>query len=182
MKRFLLVFAFFIGQIGFAQDFYLGAKTGLNLSSFTGEETDLYKQRVALHAGVTAELSFTDLFSIQTEVLYSNQGIKFENDVYPADYIGVPLLVKIYPSDFLSLDLGGQFSYLINDEYTPESGGDNQSLELSDSDFLFVAGLTYKTRVNLFLQARFLMGISEIHDDPDWKNQVFQFSVGYNFL
>ena len=182
MKKTIFVFFIFLGQFSHAQDLYLGAKTGLNLSSFTGEETEQYDLRTALHAGITAELSFSDLFSLQAEALYSNQGVKHEKIINPADYIVVPLLAKIYPNEFLSLDFGGQFSYLINDEYELETGGDTQSLELNDTDILFVAGLTYKTNINLFFQARYLIGISEIHDTPDWKNQVFQFSIGYNFL
>lgn len=35
---------------------------------------------------------------------------------------------------------------------------------------------------NVFVQARYLMGISEIDQTGKWKNQVFQFSIGYNFM
>ncbi len=182
MKKLILIILLISWQFNYAQDIYIGAKAGLNLSNFIVEETSPFNQRTSWHAGITAELSFSDILSIQAEALYSNQGALKEDVVNPADYISVPIIVKVYPTEFFSFDLGGQFSYLIDDQ-----GELTEPLGLKESDIGLVVGLTLKTKVDLYFQARYVMGLVEFEtigdlETGDIKNQVFQFSIGYNFL
>lgn len=180
MKKIVLIITLLVWHFSAAQDFYVGAKTGLNLSTFNGENISNFDYRTAWHAGLTAELNFSELFSLQLEALYSTQGATMESNEYPADYLAIPVFVKVYPNHSFSIDLGAQVSMLQNDEI--KENGISQSIGLEETDISLLAGITYNTDINLFFQARYVMGVSEIYPIGDWKNQVFQFSVGYNFL
>jgi len=180
MKQIVLLIVLCTNYFGISQDLHVGAKVGLNLSDFTGKNLLAFDQRTALHTGLTVELNFSELFSIQFEGLYTEQGAMLDNVNYPADYIAVPLFVKVYPSNTISIDLGAQFSKLLNDEV--EEGETAQSIGIDNTDTALLGGLTYMTKFNLFVQARYLMGVSEIDPTGKWKNQVFQFSIGYNFM
>jgi hypothetical protein len=179
-KTFILV-SLLVFQISFSQDVYLSAKTGVNISDFVGANTEHFLQRSSYHLGIAAEFSFTDLFSLQIESNYSAQGVTSENINYAADYISFPLLVKVYATELFSLDAGIQYAYLINDQYK-QLDGITHSLDLDKSDISIIGGIGIKTRIPLFFQARYLMGVTEIDKNDNWRSKVFQFSVGYRFL
>ena len=73
-----LCIAFFaMGMLGVvqAQDVKLGVKLGMNISSLNGNEDNL-DPKDGWVLGATAEVALTDKFSLQPELLYSQQGAK----------------------------------------------------------------------------------------------------------
>ena len=55
--------------------------------------------------------------SIQPELLYTRQGSEVENTLkIKIDYLAIPILVKYYFSEKLSLEAGPQMSFLVNDK------------------------------------------------------------------
>jgi hypothetical protein len=134
-----------------------------------------------------------DIFSIQVEALYSGQGFKYdfesilgENEEveYQLDYINVPVLAKVYVLEGLSLEVGPQFSFKVNEEIDgdpTDDEGDTDLDEANDFEFGIAAGLTFQTQMGLFATGRYNMGLTDIIDDVDGKNSVFQIGVGYKF-
>lgn len=161
-----------------AQNVKIGVKAGLNYANFTGSEiqTDAI---TSYHAGIVAEISVLDSFSIQPELLYSTQGASYENaiDEYKNElgYISLPVLLKIYLSDSFSLDVGPQASFLLNkkDEFNLN---DYNTFEFSAN-----AGLSLKITKSLFAQARYSLGLTEVSKNADAKNSVVQVSLGVLF-
>jgi hypothetical protein len=161
-----------------AQLVKFGIKAGLNYANLTGSEikTDAI---TSYHAGLVAELKLTEGFSIQPELLYSTQGAsykdageEFRNEL---GYLSIPILAKISLNKAISLDLGPQASFLMSER---------QEFDLEDSEsfeFGLAAGLGLKITKSIFLQGRYVLGLTEASKDAQAKNSVLQVSAGILF-
>ena len=177
----LLPIAFLHGQ-----DLHFGAKAGLNLSTLQPELTD---SRTAFHLGAVAEISLSDAFSVQPELLYSAHGAKDQNDsngdeVFKVDYLTLPILAKYYVTDGLSIEGGPQLGFLLSSKQ--EDNGETDDLKdiTKSTDFGFALGVGYKLDSGLNFGLRYYLGsdVNDIDSDSEeFKNRVFQISVGYFF-
>lgn len=171
-----------------------GIKGGVNFASITGDDFDSPDSRTSFHVGLLAEFPLTEMFSLQAEALYSGQG--FESDVdgeifggegkveYQLDYINVPVLAKVYILDGLSIEAGPQFGFKVNEEIDANANADDGDLNLDeaeDFDFGVAAGVTFETPMGLFATGRYTQGFTDIVNNRDVKNSVFQIGVGYKF-
>lgn len=172
----------------------LGVKGGVNFASMTGDDIGDVNSRTSFHAGLLAEIPYSERFSLQGEVLYSGQGFEVENTLgkgeYNLDYIQIPILAKYYLVQGLSVQVGPQIGFLINEEakYSGSLGSaETESDFANDFEFGVVGGLEYKLDSGIFLQGRYVYGISKLFDDsqvagdPSVHNSVFQLGVGYMF-
>lgn len=182
-----------------------GVKGGVNFATLNGD-IESPDSRVNFHAGVFVEFPLTEMISLQGEVLYSGQGAEY-TDSYTyvdltapggivtetqktelqLDYINVPVLVKVYLFKGFSLEAGPQFSFLLNDELDSDPAGNNgdEPSPLRDSlhtfEFGVAGGATFQTEMGLFASARYNQGVSDIADDLNVNNSVFQLGIGYKF-
>lgn len=159
-----------------AQSIKLGVKAGPNFSNFSGGISEIdYSTRTSFHAGVLAEVKILENFSVQPELLYSSQGAKVKGaEDFNLDYVSLPVMAKFYViTDRLSLEAGPQFSFLVN---SPKSAYDNQ-----DFDFAVAGGLGLKLTKNVFVSARYNVGLSEVSRYAEVKNSTFQVSAGLLF-
>src|SRR5690606_38891478 len=108
-----------------AQNMDFGVKGGLNLASINGDSENI-STRTSFHAGVVFELKFSDKFSFQPEIIFSEQGaesnyseqvgsesIKYES-VLRTDYINIPLMAKYYLTEGLDIELGPYVGFLLS--------------------------------------------------------------------
>ncbi|WP_245895619.1 porin family protein [Flavobacterium album] len=168
-----------------------GVKGGVNFATLSGSDIDSPDSRTSFHVGVLAEFPLAEIFSIQAEALYSGQGFKFnfagtdgDKAEYQLDYINVPVLAKVYIVKGLSIEAGPQFSFLVNEEFDANPNSDSGDIQLDGAksfEFGVAAGLTFQTEIGLFATGRYNMGLTEIYDNVDAKNSVFQLGVGYKF-
>lgn len=171
-----------------------GVKGGVNFATVTGDDFDSPDSRTSFHVGVLGEFPLADIFSLQVEALYSGQG--FESDVdgelfggegkveYQLDYINVPVLAKIYATKALSFEVGPQFSFKVNEEIDADAdndGGDLDVNEAKDFEFGVAAGLTIQTNMGIFATGRYIYGLTDVIEDADVKNSVFQIGIGFKF-
>ena len=171
-----IVFLFI--QQGYSQSIKLGVKAGLNYSNVTGSEinTDAI---TSYHAGIVARFSIIEGLAFQPELLYSTQGATyntalndFKNEL---GYITIPAMLQINIFKSVTLDLGPQAGFLLSEK---------NNLDVNDTktfDFTANAGLGLKITNNLFAQARYGLGLTEIKTDSKIKNSVFQLSLGILF-
>lgn len=179
-----------------------GVKGGVNFSTVTGGDENP-DSRTSFHAGALVEVPLSDFFSLQLEALYSGQGfdLDFEGPdgdkaEVQLDYINVPLLAKIYVVKGLSIDVGPQFSFLVNDEFDLNPNSNDGDIDLEDTalepnkfDFGLAGGLTFQTDFGLFASGRYTYGLTKLYDTDNsasiafdgLHNQVFQISLGYKF-
>ena len=194
-KLFFAIIAVAItGQVT-AQQIKFGAKAGLNLATFKGADlgagADL-KTKYGVAFGATAEFSLTDKFSVQPELLFSQQGLKAtievleDNEILDVDfnvnYLSVPVLAKYYVLKGLSLEAGPQVSFLLSEKITVNGIEAMEAPEPKKVDFSANIGLGYQFDNGLFVQGRYNHGFTNINEEgDDAQNEVFQFSIGYQF-
>jgi hypothetical protein len=200
MKKilFILVAIFTFSFIN-AQEVHFGAKAGLNLATMNSSDSEFNNlidgSRTAFHAGAVIDISFSDKFSVQPELLYSSVGAIFDYDGvarysesefgYVLDYLSIPVMAKYYVADGFSLEVGPQIGFLLSAKAENDSDEEDIKEYTESTDFGLGFGAGYKMENGLFFNARYNLGLSNIFsdvDDGDWfKNNVFQFSVGFMF-
>ncbi len=180
MKKTILVTAFMV-ILSFnaeAQLMQIGAKVGLNYTNFSG--TDIQTDALtSYHAGLVAEIKLLDKFAIQPELLYTTQGASYKvgiNEIKnELGYIAIPVLAKIYLSNSFSLELGPQASFLLSEK---------NKFDVNDAntfDFAVDLGLGFKVTKSIFIQGRYVLGLTEVSQDAKAKNSVLQLSAGLMF-
>jgi len=171
----------FAGTVN-AQDVKLGVKLGVNVSSINGNQDNLDPD-TGFVLGATAEVSLTEKFSIQTELLYSEQGAKSRgNFIYDLNYITLPVMAKYYIVKGFSVEAGPQFSFLVKDELISDNNNSaSANTNAENFDFSANLGLGYKLDNGIFFQTRYNLGLVAISETPDVKNGVFQMTLGFQF-
>lgn len=179
-KLFFFAFAILFTGAMSAQQLNFGAKAGLNFATLSGDGVEDVGSRTAFHLGLIGEIMLTDKFAIQPEVLYSAQGAKEDDVTWKLDYVAVPVMAKYFVTPGLSLEAGPQFAFNTLSEI--EFEGETMELdEIEGMDLGLGLGLGYQIMQSAFVQARYVMGLSDIAEDADAKHSVFQISVGYKF-
>lgn len=179
MKKIILIigivlFSFSSSQ---AQLLKIGVKAGVNYANFESSQLQT-NALTSYHAGLVTQIKLGKSFALQPEVLYSTQGATYENAVeeFKAElgYISVPLLTKINLGKTFSIELGPQFSWLLSKSV-------DVNTEVKDLDIGAAGGIGVNLTENLFIQARYVAGLTEIGKNADIKNSVGQLSFGYLF-
>lgn len=196
IQRMIVVLFLLISTNSIAQNnIRFGVKAGGNLSGFhTEKSTDT--DNILFNIGGLAELDLTNSFSIQVELLYNKKGglilvrdvpvSQFYSIDTRLDYIDIPIQGKFEFIKNLSFDFGPQIGFLIDSEgEIVNSQNDNgKKVEFTDTntiEFAFNGGFSYKFHENLFLQARYSYGLTEIFNNSKYKNSVISLSLGYLF-
>jgi hypothetical protein len=160
------------------QGIKIGFKAGMNYSNFTNSEIDT-DAITSFHAGLVTEIQLFKYMSLQPELLYSTQGAELDNFgnqiKNELGYISIPVLAKFYLNDKLSLELGPQASFLLN-ERNEVAAGDSNTF-----DFAVAGGLSYKLGKHFFIQGRYGIGLTEPKRDAGVNNTVIQGSIGFMF-
>lgn len=165
-----------------------GLKAGINASNFNGDVKD-NAMRYGLHIGVLSEIIISDKFSLQPELLYSAQGYKNESPASFSkskfDYVLLPVLVKYYAIDNLSVEAGPQVGFLVN-SINRDNDGNTDIKDQSLVDFGVNLGLGYELSNGIFLQGRYNLGITNVNNATNasafkYTNSVFQLSIGCLF-
>jgi len=171
-----------------------GLKGGINLADVygnAGSDFTTPEKIKSFHAGVYAQFSFTDNFSVQPEVLFSRKGFTAGNSGVAGgthkirlDYFDVPLLFSLRVLNNISLMAGPQASLLLtvkeNDQELDKAG-------YNSFDLGAAAGI--EGRLSVFrIGARYNRSYENIYKADntisagnDLKNQVFQFYLGVGF-
>ena len=190
----LTVFAF-AAATAFAQ-VDLGVKTGVNFATLAvdADEIDDASFRTGFTAGVYKQFDFTDQFTFQSELLYTQKGATYEcvgRDVEAKlSYIDLPLSLQVQiPSTPLKLYVGAQASYLLSAKYEYESGffeNGTDAFEYDDLDgfkrveFSGLAGVGLQIK-GIYLDARLTRGFTNVEDDRTVLNLPLEANDTKNF-
>ena len=211
MKKVLFILAIAIAATGSvnAQDVKIGAKVGLNLASITGDG-DVYGEdsdtKIGFNQGLFAEISLSDKFIFQPELLFSTQGNVYKQGSFDdlikitieLDYLNIPLLIKYAVSDKFALEFGPQLGFLLSANTDVEGIlFDNETIsvrqDVKDSFKSIDLGLNFGISIDVsekvMIGARYNLGLSNISDEEDIgieedinvKNSLFSMFVGYRF-
>ncbi|TDE30592.1 PorT family protein [Flavobacterium ranwuense] len=192
MKSKFLAIALFIG-IGStmnAQDSAIpksngGIKGGYNLAAVSFDGDGETEQRHGFHIGVYGESFISESFSIQPELMYSQQGYEITNSsgtfTQKLDYINLPIMLKAYPSQNFFLEAGPQIGLAVShkEEYDGLFSG-SQEYEPNNFDWGINFGGGFKTDSGISLGVRYHLGLGDLYDDGKAQNRVLQFSLGFD--
>lgn len=159
-------------------------KAGLNIADM--QKADDSDVRIGAVAGAEFEYGLTDMIGLSAGAIYSAQGTKYKSNgntlTYKADYINVPLLANVYVLPGFAVKAGVQFGFNINDETSLDGNGTTitRGSDAKTIDFSIPVGVSYQYQ-NLVFDCRYNYGLTKVWEDTDYKNSVFQFTVGYKF-
>lgn len=185
---------------------YFGIKLGMNEATNTispkidGLSTSY---QAGFAGGIYYNFGLGEIFSIQTELLYSGMGsnVKYAPNngngegTLLLDYISVPLLFKVTPVWRLGLFAGPQFDYLAGAiSNTNSQASVDQMDNLLDYDVAGTAGIEFWITKNIGLFGRYIYGFNNINEfegtnatlpiNPapnikidEIKNQAWQFGI-----
>lgn len=168
----------------------------------------------AYQFGISFDIAINDMISIQPEILYVQKGVVLDLSQYYSgssysssfeinmNYLEIPILVKVKfgPKEGINFfaNAGPSFGYGQNgktkQKYSYGSYTETEEDEISWSDdfynrtdisFAFGAGASYPVGpVNIFLEARYLLGLNHViqqddgYDAWDFKNTGIGISIG----
>ena len=198
-KLLSLVVALFLFSPLYAQ-WAVGGKVGLNGSSVHfpgsgGVELDS-KYCMGLNGGFFAQYQFSHYFSLQAELLYMKGGYELEDFIYenvgeiPLDvdvslhYLEIPVLAKFTHRTGLNLQLGPQVGFLLKRRLRYGEEIQSQALlgKKQPLEFGLAFGAGYEAKNGLFLDIRYLLGLTSIYKDVEgFQNRTFYLSLGYKF-
>ncbi|MCW3103837.1 MAG: hypothetical protein JWO09_2277 [Bacteroidetes bacterium] len=213
MKKLIIIAAAFLSYTGAvnAQDthdtdnrekFQFGLKAGLNYSNVYDEKGEEFKAspKFGLAAGAFMEIPFGKYLGIAPGVQISQKGFRATGMMLGSTYtftrtttyLDVPLEFQLKPSEFITLALGGQYSYLLNkrDVFSNSSTSYVQEQQFQNDNvrknvFGFGGGLDINLR-HIVLGARVGCDVQNNNGDgssttPRYKNAWFQGTLGYKF-
>jgi len=174
-----------------------GVKAGVNIANVSDDPGTVEfssSMKADFHAGIVFNLHWgfrdelsgkgTGYFGLQPEVLFSRQGFAFNNKAINLNYICVPLLAKLYATKELSIEAGPYMGYLMSTEpgNTVIEGTEIKLEDLTGGlDAGAAIGLGYEMKNDLFFNARYNLGLSDVAGNLAWKNNVVAISVGWLF-
>ena len=172
-----------------------GVKAGLNMTSMSNDMAfePGFGMGVGFRVGGFLNLRWgyrtensskgTGLWGFQPELVYSNQAVKTDAGDVKMNYIAVPLLLKVYPTTALSIEVGPELSYLISTSPSTMAV-DGAEIKVGDCKGMNVglaAGLAYDFEMGLTVGARYTYGFTDMAKNLKWKNSNIQITVGRMF-
>jgi len=189
-RKFLLtlISIFLVSFSTHAQSVHIGIKGGVNFDRFNTGDSGRFG-RPSFHLGGFLELPLNSFIGIQPEILFnkSNTRITLENENarwntrFNLNYLSVPILLKITPSEVFSLNVGPQFSVLTNRD---DTAFENLGKAFSRGDLSMVFGVQFGSGP-LKLYARYNIGLADIGSLPyqnEWKSRQIQVGLSLNVL
>ncbi|WP_369764870.1 porin family protein [Flavobacterium sp. WC2429] len=192
MKNTYLTLALFFGVLSTisAQDHSVpksnaGIKGGYSLAAVNYDGNGETGQRHGFHVGVYGESFISESFSIQPELMYSQQGyeIKDANGTFTQklDYINLPVMLKAYPSKNFFLEAGPQIGLAVSHKEVYEGlFNSSQQYDPNSFDWGMNFGTGFKTDSGISLGVRYHLGLGDLYDNDKAHNRVWQFSVGFD--
>ena len=166
-----------------------GIKAGPSFFKLHGEmyDDDGFKTKTAYHAGIYYRVPFNQTFRFQAEILYSAEGVKFENEDLKVNvkmnYLNIPLMLQIANRSGLYGETGPQIGFLMSAKADYEEDGEKITVDGKDASngmaFSWGFGAGYM-KDKFGIGVRYNLGLSKIpkdEEDGDDKSSGFQISL-----
>lgn len=211
IQFFALVVLAFLTFNAYTQTF-IGPKAGINIAKWGGdgitENEDALKSITVFQFGAVAEFRTNERVALQSELLYFQKGVGFEETesglTYSSEttlnYLELPILAKVYLTDGptqIFVIAGPSFGYGLDGKSTFEFEGEEEEMDidfeddnLTRLDISAAFGVGIQAPVGpgeAFIDGRYLLGLNtldnteEKDDRVDIMNRGIVVSVGFLF-
>ena len=115
MKKFIFLSLLVVLALSSCATTHYGIRGGLNLANINGDDTDNLSTRTGIFFGGFGEFGVTDMFAIQPEVLFSQQGAEYEDSEAGGEFFDGRFKLD-YLNAFFSTNLSPvlQFAHDVN--------------------------------------------------------------------
>lgn len=180
MKNLVIVaFAILVAlNVNAQKGFHLIAKGGLNYGKISGNSFST-NDNATYHAGGSFEIDFNKRIGVQPEILfsqYTSNGTT-NNTSATLNYLSIPLLLRLNLTKALTINIGPEYSILMNNDNTVVANAQNA---FKSGNFSMIGGFSLNLKT-LRLYGRYNAGMSDINDlnnQGAWKSEAIQVGVG----
>lgn len=187
----------------FRKKFQAGLKVGSNYSSIYDSQGNEFNadNKFGLAGGVFLAIPIGKFLGIQPEVLFSQKGYKqtgaFLGSNYElkrtTDYIDIPLLLSIKPVEFITIQVGPQYSFLMKQKdvftnalATVEQQNEFKNDNIRKNTLCFIGGIDINIK-RVVIGTRAGWDIQNNNGDgtstnPRYKNAWVQATLGFRIL
>ena len=171
-----------------------GVKVGPNFGSWAGEDTDVSgdekkKLKLGLHGGVFAVIPISKMLSFQPELLYSGQGVVYDDGdgtkyTYSTNHLNIPLGLRLQGGNWYGL-LGPQVGFTLGGKLKVEYQGDEYKEDLEDlRGFIFsgIIGVGYAAPNGWGAYIRYARAFSSVFDFDDYKGYHSTLSLSFFYM
>lgn len=188
MKKGLIFVLFALVSIVSYSQISWNAKVGMNMSNFTGDmDTDM---RIGFNVGVGMEYQFSDMWSIQPSLMFTQKGAKQDEVKMNPMYLEIPVLAAarfaIADNQNIVVKAGPYFAFgiagkcKIGDEKIDFFGDGDDQFGAKRFDAGLGVGVAYEIN-KFFIDLSGEFGLAKLADgDGAPKNMNFSIGVGYN--
>ena len=170
-----------------------GIKGGLNLATHhTDDPNSDTKLLLGYHGGIYANYYLLNFLVVQTELLASVKGSRWEDESWDVKdrlgYLEIPVLVKFQPVEMFNVHAGPLFGFLFSAKQTVKD--DDEKYDVMEyykkADMGFLLGIEANLEHNLNVGIRYALGLADVaitESDYEykWSNNVFQVYAGFRF-
>lgn len=173
ISLFLVAFIFIVNANA-QKGVHLIAKGGLNYSKIADNDFN-----ASYHAGASLEIDFSKVIGLQPEILFSqlnNKGTNGNKDD-KLNYLSIPLLLRINVSKMFTINVGPEYSILMNKN---EKFLGNIQNAFKEGNFSMIGGVQLNLQ-SFRVYARYDVGLSNLNNTivpNEWKSQNLQVGVG----
>lgn len=160
-----------------------GARAGLNVSSFSGNDAPRNGDpRLGFSGGLTADIPFTPQLSVRPEVLYSMKGETDGNTTVAVDYIEVPVLLAFQaPATQTGLMIGAYAGPALAFKVREDISGPVGDLDVFNSTDIGAAVGAMVGAGPFSVDARYTLSLSDAAENLEIRNNVFTVGAVYRF-
>ncbi len=193
MKKYIFIALALISTNAFSQEhFNLGIKVGQNFSKVDNVAAD--RSQASFHIGAQSSIRLTNILSVAPEVILSQTkleadpslmdvlgGNNLQPETYHLNYLSFPVLLQIKPINKLVLELGPQYSVLMNQS---KDGKELANMAFKSGEFAFVGGAKIQFS-NIAAYGRYVVGMQDINalqDQQHWKTRQWQLGISLNLF
>ncbi len=171
----------------YSQNAKFGVKGGLNIANIANSEN--CESLIGGHLGIFFTTPINEKISIQPEILYSNQGVKSDEEDGPEmilNYINVPVILKLNLAENFNLEFGPQIGFISKAEMKNDKVAVNIDDQVESVDVSLAFGAEFVTPVGFALYFRYNFGLSQVNKEDaiggdNGFNRVLSFGAAYRF-
>lgn len=198
MKKALFMAGFALAAfVTNAQKVGFGVKAGANFSTVSTNDDEFNSERAmrtTYHAGLVADFSVSQKFSIQPHLLIQGKGVSLEHedhkDRFKFTSLDIPVNLVYKSNGFfvgggpnLGINLSGKLEAEDDPSENTEFEFGSEAGQIKRINFGVNLLTGYRLKNGLFFSGNYLAGISNWSNSSEdkWRNNLFGISVGFMF-